>query len=77
MDFKQIKELISLIDTTEITDLELEQDGFKLRIRKEKKVLNLANPVTLPQIQPTSVMEASSVTSPEPHRDSGLMEFTA
>lgn len=77
MDFKQIKELISLINTTEITDLELEQDGFKLRIRKEKKVLNLANPVTLPQIQPTSVMEASSVTSPEPHRDSGLMEFTA
>lgn len=38
MEFKQIKELISIIDSTEILELEMENEGFKIRIRKERSV---------------------------------------
>ncbi|HPT82949.1 MAG TPA: acetyl-CoA carboxylase biotin carboxyl carrier protein [Limnochordia bacterium] len=34
MDFEQIKELIMLVNSTEITELELAQGGLRIRIRK-------------------------------------------
>ena len=34
MEFSQIKELISLVNSTDITDLEIEDGDFRVRIRK-------------------------------------------
>lgn len=38
MDFEQIKELISLVDATAITDLEIRDGEFCLRLRKREAV---------------------------------------
>ena len=37
MEFKQIKELATLVDSTDIVELEIENEGFRIRIRKEEK----------------------------------------
>lgn len=36
MDFQQIKELITLVNSTDIADLEIEDEDFRIRIRKER-----------------------------------------
>lgn len=38
MDLKEIQELIKLIDESELTTLELEKEGFRIVLKKEKKV---------------------------------------
>ncbi|HBG01567.1 MAG TPA: acetyl-CoA carboxylase, biotin carboxyl carrier protein [Firmicutes bacterium] len=38
MEFEQIKELISLVHSTDITNVEIEQKDFRLCIRKERPV---------------------------------------
>ena len=40
MEFQQIKEIISLVNSTDITDLEIEDEDFRIRIRKERKEPN-------------------------------------
>lgn len=37
MDFTQIKELLGLFDSSDITELIIENEGFKIEIRKEKQ----------------------------------------
>lgn len=58
MEFEQIKELISLVNSTDITDLEIEDGHFQIRIAKRQ-------PVT---VSPRQVQEETTpsqmVTSP-------------
>ncbi len=36
MDLKEIKQIIELMKRTDLTEFEIEEEGFKLRIRREK-----------------------------------------
>lgn len=72
MEFRQIKELISLVNSTEIAELEIEDEGFRMRIRKEH---------TQAISQPVQVVE--TVTAPTTPKEvpwsgeSGLVEVLA
>jgi acetyl-CoA carboxylase biotin carboxyl carrier protein len=39
MDFKDIKELIGLIDASSITELQIEKENFKVVIKKEQNIV--------------------------------------
>jgi acetyl-CoA carboxylase biotin carboxyl carrier protein len=47
MDLNLIKKLVKIVDTTEITDLEVEENGFRVKIAKKIRGLQT---VTQPQI---------------------------
>lgn len=77
MDFEQIKALIALINTTDVTDVEIEEQEFRLRIRKEPKV---TQPIA---IQPMETVGATQISSsPLPVTEAteareGLIEIVA
>lgn len=81
MDLKQIKEVIRLMKENDLTDFELEKEGFKIVLRKENK---LPSPQIIPQIpQPyyapqhqmpqavhhTEVHTAQASSAPSPKED--------
>lgn len=83
MDFKQIKELISLINATDITDLEIQDGEFSLRLRKREEVPSPAGPVALPELssvstpaEPVPGPGAQAPTAP-PERLGSLVEVCA
>jgi acetyl-CoA carboxylase biotin carboxyl carrier protein len=47
MDLNLIKKLVKLIETSEVTDLEIEENGTRIRIAKKVRVTN--TPVHAPQ----------------------------
>lgn len=54
MDFSQIKELVELVNKTDLTDVKIEQDDFKITIKRQKE-----NQIVQPQVIP-QVMQAQS-----------------
>ncbi|EGW36676.1 acetyl-CoA carboxylase biotin carboxyl carrier protein [Desulfosporosinus sp. OT] len=81
MNLKEIKELIKLIDETEISELNLESDGVKVAIRKGPSVVTgvpvmapthqqpaIAQVAAKPVVQQAPIVEASLATTaaPEP-----------
>ena len=77
MDFKQIKELVKLIDNSKIGELLIENDETSIRIRHQnyqKKVSTAtvvaANPVSTSHAAPTTTNETSTKPS-ETHVDEG------
>lgn len=76
MDFEQIKELISLVDSTDITELEIEDQDFRLRIEKKREVASV--PIQLPQQPPAPPISVPMQTPEMPvETDSGLVEIVA
>lgn len=65
MNLKEIKELIKIIDETEISELNLESDGVKIAIRKGTHVVP-----TVPVIAAARQdVKMSAATSPDVHSD--------
>ena len=59
MDLNLIKKLVKIVDTSGVTDLEIEEDG--LRIRVAKKIKN-----NLVSSQPQMIVQTESVEAPLP-----------
>ncbi|MGB5895736.1 MAG: acetyl-CoA carboxylase biotin carboxyl carrier protein [Ignavibacteriaceae bacterium] len=59
MDLNLIKKLVKIVDTSGVTDLEIEEDG--LRIKVAKKIKN-----TLVNSQPQMIVQSESVEAPAP-----------
>lgn len=55
MDLNLIKKLVKVVDSSEITDLEVEENGLRVKIAKKIRVANYTIP---PQVQPDSVAAA-------------------
>lgn len=72
MEFKHIKELIALVNSTDITDLEIEDGDFQLRI--SKKQATISAPVQVLEESP-----APQVVFPAASRESehNFVEITA
>ncbi len=75
MEFLQIKELISLVNSTDITDLEIEDGDFRVRIRKGSTE---AKPAPVQAVE-TVKTPAPTPGAPEPARDArgNLVEVIA
>lgn len=64
MDFNLIKKIVKLVDTSEITDLEVEQEG--LRIKVAKKVRINAQSYSQPQIMaPSQPVQSQNLETSE------------
>ena len=60
MDLNLIKKLVKIVDSTEITDLEIEEEG--LRIKIAKKIRN-AQFITTPQFTGSSAPQSNSAST--------------
>ena len=48
MDLKELKKLIDILKNTDVTDLQLEKEGSKVRIKREKFMASIEMPRPLP-----------------------------
>jgi len=71
MEFQQIKELISLVNASDITDLEIQNQDFRIRIRKEQK----ENPVVVQSL--AKVDEEQVIPRGEKVVEEGLVAITS
>ena len=58
----EIKELIKLVDASSVSEVEIEQDGFRLAIRKPGK----PEPVAVPQAAAAPAVSAPAPAAPQP-----------
>ncbi len=63
MNLKEIKEIISLMNENGLSEIELEREGMKVKIRKNVSESSLQN---LPEIPPQYHVESAPVLSPSP-----------
>jgi len=65
MDFKQIQELIKMINKSNIGEVSIEEKGFKLTIKQKEEAVQqlIAAPV---HQQPIAAMAAAPVAAPQP-----------
>lgn len=73
MELKQIKELISLVNSTDLTEVEIENGDFRLRIRREQKE---AVPTPI-RVMETVMPEVVGTPEPVVESREGLVEITA
>lgn len=70
MDFKQIQELIKMINKSNIGEVTIEEKGFKLTIKQKEEPAQhvfaapVSQPVTMPQQQPMLPAAGSSGSQP-------------
>lgn len=79
MDIKEIKRLIGLVEDADISHLSIEQDGVKIKIKKEL-ISNVAS-VVVPQAPvaaaPAPVAPAAAPAAPAPDDTAGLTPIKA
>lgn len=74
MDFQQIKELITLVNSTDIADVEIEEEDFRIRIRKERTEANF---VAVPGVDQAAPLPAESSPEQIVERNGALVTVTA
>lgn len=74
MDFQQIKELITLVNSTDIADVEIEEEDFRIRIRKERTEANF---VAVPGVDQAAPPPAESSPEQIVERNGALVTVTA
>jgi acetyl-CoA carboxylase biotin carboxyl carrier protein len=74
MDLETLKQILNLVREHELSELEVEQDGLRLKIRKDSAVV--AMPLPPPQMAPrppeVALPAAASSTLPSPAQAVGL-----
>jgi len=65
MDFDEINRILEMVREHELSEFELEREGFKIKIKKGTLV-NTSGPFAVPMVQqaPAAVPQASAVTPP-------------
>lgn len=79
MNLKELRELIELIKNSEVTELELEKSGVRVKIKKERGIVTA---VPLPPAEAATQEAASTVMkeslpSPPPQERKGMVTVTA
>ena len=63
MDLNLIKKLVKIVDTSGITDLEIEQDGLRIKVAKKNKNSQVVTlPQSIVQTESNNSVTAASVT---------------
>lgn len=64
MNLKEIKEIINLMDENELTEIELERDGLKIRLKKKSgQIEQLVT--TMPQVSAKETVPAEAQPAPK------------
>ncbi|OGU28045.1 MAG: acetyl-CoA carboxylase, biotin carboxyl carrier protein [Ignavibacteria bacterium GWA2_35_9] len=73
MDLNLIKKLVKIVDTSEITDLEVEENGLRIKVAKK---IRGTQTFTQPQIisQPAPAFESTTKTPEEPTSKTEVQE---
>ncbi|HDU1406693.1 TPA: acetyl-CoA carboxylase biotin carboxyl carrier protein [Staphylococcus pseudintermedius] len=84
MNFKEIKELINILDNSNLTEISIEDKGTTLNLKKEKEKEIVTQQISAPQqmVAPTVTAEpvqvnAASVDTPTTEADASLKTITA
>ncbi len=78
MDLNIIKKLVKLIETSEVTDLEIEENGTRIRVAKKVRVAQLpfqSAPVQMPSIQIQSESKETKPVAEKEESSAGLHEI--
>lgn len=70
MEFENLKELIGLLKDTDITELQVEKDGVKVKIKRDKFFSHL-------EVQPHAIVEKKEHRKEEADTDGRLMTVTS
>jgi acetyl-CoA carboxylase biotin carboxyl carrier protein len=74
MDLNLIKKLVRIVDTSEITDLEVEENGLRIKIAKKLRN-NQASSVSVPILQPETSGNAAGMSVPVQETDVNVHEI--
>ncbi|ELN1807176.1 acetyl-CoA carboxylase biotin carboxyl carrier protein [Staphylococcus pseudintermedius] len=84
MNFKEIKELINILDNSNLTEISIEDKGTTINLKKEKEKEIVTQQISAPQqmVAPTVTAEpvqvnAASVDIPTTEADASLKTITA
>ena len=79
MDFKKIKKLVSLVETSDISSLSVEEDQLKVEIKRElNTIVTTPHIPTQPTIQvptPTSTPPPETNKEPDEQKNTNLIEI--
>jgi acetyl-CoA carboxylase biotin carboxyl carrier protein len=59
MDLNLIKRLVKILDTSGVTDLEIEQDGVRIKIAKKIRNSQVISPMQVPEAEVQKVISAA------------------
>jgi acetyl-CoA carboxylase biotin carboxyl carrier protein len=76
MELDEIKEIIDLLKETDITELSIEREGLKFRIKRER-YLQAPGPAQPVQQQAVQAGPEAAVSEPKAAEDSGLVPVTS
>lgn len=79
MNLKELKELIELIKNSEVTELELEKSGVRVKIKKERGIVTAVPlpPAEAATREAASTVMKESLPSPPPQERKGMVTVTA
>ncbi|MGN6509775.1 MAG: acetyl-CoA carboxylase biotin carboxyl carrier protein, partial [Chitinophaga sp.] len=67
MDFKQIQELIKMVNKSNVSELSIEQDKFKITIKqKESEIQQIVTVPAVTAVQPVAVAPQPAAAAPAP-----------
>lgn len=78
MDLVLIKKLVKLVETSEITDLEIEENGTRIRVAKKVRVAQMPMqnvPVQMPSMQVQTEVSESKAPAAKEESTAGLHEI--
>ncbi|EJA1884933.1 TPA: acetyl-CoA carboxylase biotin carboxyl carrier protein [Staphylococcus pseudintermedius] len=82
MNFKEIKELINILDNSNLTEISIEDKGTTVNLKKEKEIVTQQISAPQQMVAPTVTAEpvqvnAASVDTPTTEADASLKTITA
>ncbi|EIM5200089.1 acetyl-CoA carboxylase biotin carboxyl carrier protein [Staphylococcus pseudintermedius] len=82
MNFKEIKELINILDNSNLTEISIEDKGTTINLKKEKEIVTQQISAPQQMVAPTVTAEpvqvnAASVDTPTTEADTSLKTITA
>ncbi|EKO0831554.1 acetyl-CoA carboxylase biotin carboxyl carrier protein [Staphylococcus pseudintermedius] len=82
MNFKEIKELINILDNSNLTEISIEDKGTTINLKKEKEIVTQQISAPQQMVAPTVTAEpvqvnATSVDTPTTEADASLKTITA
>lgn len=74
MDYKEIKKLMDDMGNSKLTEMEIEfKDGLKISMKKDNGMVKVSpNMLTVPQVQPQSLVPQAPVMTPDVKQDTPL-----
>ena len=65
MEFEDLKEIIELLKETDITELQVEKDGTKVKIKREKYMQSIEIPAQRPSVVPSQETIVKEIVADE------------